>query len=69
MGKETLFDGIVLRTVGRIMSSANFDPKLIGEALQVLFKEVVTGTVTPPPSHSTRMEVALGQCRLGLPRI
>jgi hypothetical protein len=49
MGKETVFDGIVLRTVGRIMRNANFDPKLIGEALQVLFKEVVTGTVTPAP--------------------
>ena len=37
MGKETVFDGIVFGTVGRIMSHANFDPHLIGEVLQVLY--------------------------------
>ena len=43
--EETVFDGIVLGTVGWIVSNAYFNPDFIGQRLQVLLEQVVTGTV------------------------
>ncbi len=43
--EEAVFDGIVFGTVGGIVGNANFDPNFIGQRLQVLLEQVVTGTV------------------------
>ena len=45
MGKEAMLNRIVLGAVGRIMGDANFDADVIGQCLQVLFEDVVTGTI------------------------
>ena len=40
-----MLDGIILGTVGWIVTDANFHPQPIGQALQILFEDVVAGTV------------------------
>ena len=43
--EEAVFDGVVFGTVGWIVGNANFNPNFIGQRLQVLLEQVVTGTV------------------------
>ena len=45
MGKEAMLNRIVLGAVGRIVGDANFDADVIGQCLQVLFEDVVTGAI------------------------
>ena len=45
VGKEAVLNRIVLGAVGRIMGNANFDADVIRQCLQVLFEDVVTGTI------------------------
>ena len=58
MGEQAMLNGVVFGAVGRVMGDADFDADFIGQRLEVLFKEVVPSAVVPPPSHSTKMEVA-----------
>ena len=45
MRKQAVFDGIVLGTVGRVVSHANRDPHAIHQPLQVFFEQILRRAV------------------------
>ena len=45
MGQEPVFDRIVFGTIGRIVDNPNFNPKLIGQGLQFLLKNIMARTL------------------------
>ncbi len=58
MWKQAMFDWVVLGAIGRVMGDADFNANLVGQGLQVLFEQVMSGIVLPPPSHLIKIEVA-----------
>jgi len=45
MREEAVFNGVVLGTVGRIVSNADFDADFISQFLEVGFEEVMPGVI------------------------
>ncbi len=45
MGKEPMFDRVVFGTIGRIVGNPNFNPKFIGQGVQILLENIVAGTL------------------------
>jgi hypothetical protein len=46
MWKQAMFDRVVLGAIGRVMGDADFNADLVGQGLQVLFEQVMSGIVT-----------------------
>jgi hypothetical protein len=49
MGKQPMFNRVVLGTIRGIMRNPNFHPDCIGYGLEVLFKEIMAGVIAPTP--------------------
>jgi hypothetical protein len=45
MRKETTLNQIILRTIARVVSHANFHTKLVGQLLQIVLEEILLGSV------------------------
>ena len=69
MGKQTVFNRVVLRAISRVMGDTdrNLDP--VDEALQVFFEDIVPGVVAPSAiaQQQNRLRVGVGVLAVPLP--
>ncbi len=69
MRAQTVFNGVPLGAIRRIMRDADFDADLISQDLEVLFEEVMARTITAPAitGHQDRSGIGVVPFPVGEP--